>query len=92
MDEDDKPPYKILDALSMFLGIILILGIIALLAWGIYSGIHSQTIPETLATLLGVEISEIQPLWRMIKWCMIFFSFASIISIVRVIIMHFVYK
>lgn len=69
-------PQKMLGALGMFLGIVLILGIIALLVWGIYS----QTVPETLAKLLGVELSEIQPLWRMMKLCLMLVLFISILN------------
>lgn len=69
-------PQKMLGALGMFLGIVLILGIIALLVWGIYS----QTVPETLAKLLGVELSEIQPLWRMMKKCLMLVLFTSIMG------------
>ena len=71
-----KLPQKMLGALGMFLGIVLILGIIALLVWGIYS----QTVPETLAKLLGVELSEIQPLWRMMKRCLMLVLFTSIMG------------
>lgn len=75
-------PKKMLGALGMFLGIVLILGIIALLVWGIFS----QTVPETLAKLLGTELSEIQPLWRMMRTVLIIVLSTSIMGVaIRII-------
>ena len=68
-------PTVILSVLGVILAIVLVLGLIALLVWGIFS----QTVPETLAKLLGVELSEIQPLWRMMKRCLMLVLFISIL-------------
>lgn len=69
-------PQKMLGALGMFLGIVLILGIIALLGYAIFS----QIVPETLAKLLGVELSEIQPLWSMMRTVLIIVLSTSIMG------------
>ena len=69
-------PQKMLGALGMFLGIVLILGIIALLGYAIFS----QIVPETLAKLSGEELSEIQPLWSMMRTVLIIFLSTSIMG------------
>ena len=68
-------PKVILSVLSVILAIVLVVGLIALLGYAIFS----QIVPETLAKLSGEELSEIQPLWRMMKSCLMLVLFISIL-------------
>lgn len=69
-------PWAILSVLGVILAIVLVLGLIAVLVWGIFS----QTVPEILANLLGVELDEIQPLWRMMRTVLIIVLSTSIMG------------
>ncbi len=69
-------PKVILSVLSVILAIVLVVGLIALLGYAIFS----QIVPETLAELSGVELSEIQPLWRMMRTVLIIVLSSSIMG------------
>ncbi len=69
-------PKVILSVLSVILAIVLVVGLIALLGYAIFS----QIVPETLAELSGVELSEIQPLWRMMRTVLIIVLSTSIMG------------
>jgi len=75
-------PKVILSVLSVILAIVLVVGLIALLGYAIFS----QIVPETLAELSGVELSEIQPLWRMMRTVLIIVLSTSIMGVaIRII-------